>query len=302
MKSGVEFTWWKLEIIIDYVLEESFSWKLYDLGINRISIEQKIDNLSESKLSIWLTYSEWSENDLDLLIENLRPLTKQFGLELPSYNRVKIKDEDWSISWKKDWKPDPVGNEFLILPAWLDVPHDQSNRVVIRLDPGSAFGTGSHPTTRLCLEAIEKIPLSGKKLADLGCGSGILSLAAIKKGSEKVFAVDIDSLAVRSTIENRRLNNIDKDLLQVELGSIEVLELILNKHPVDFLICNTLAPVIEKLAPNFGKVVSKTGKVFLSGLLIDQYSWLEKILLSFGWKVNNLEKKDSWGLICISRK
>ena len=90
-----------------------------------------------------------------------------------------VADEDWSLSWKQHWQPDPVGIGLLILPAWLEVPAEHSDRLVIRMDPGSAFGTGSHPTTRLCLEALEQNPPRGALVADLGCGSGVLGLAAL---------------------------------------------------------------------------------------------------------------------------
>jgi hypothetical protein len=131
-----------------------------------------------------------------------------------------VEDEDWSLSWKRHWGPDPIGETLLVLPAWLDVPPEAAGRRVIRLDPGPAFGTGSHPSTRLCLEGMEALaaarvqagaagevaPLAGWRVADLGCGSGLLGLAAIALGAAEVLAVDTDPLAIRATHDNTALN------------------------------------------------------------------------------------------------
>ena len=143
---------------------------------------------------------------------------------MPACKWIEIKDEDWSISWKKNWKPDPVGKSILILPAWLDVPEEFLERKIIHLDPGSAFGTGSHPSTRLCIEALDNDPPSGQIIADVGCGSGILSLAALKLGAQSTFSVDIDSLAISATKINSALNDFPEHLLNVSLGSIDELE------------------------------------------------------------------------------
>ena len=146
-------------------------------------------------------------------------LERAFKKEALTYAWKKIVHEDWSTSWKKFWGPDPVGKNLLILPSWISLPQMYSNRIVLRLDPGSAFGTGAHPTTRLCLEALERIPPMGLTVADVGCGTGILGLASLKLGAKNVRAVDIDSLAVKATYENILLNNFNFDQFTVSKGS-----------------------------------------------------------------------------------
>ena len=128
-----------------------------------------------------------------------------FGLALAEPLWEELADEDWSLSWKKHWQPDPVGQRLLILPAWLEVPEEHADRLVLKMDPGSAFGTGSHPTTRLCLEALEEMPPHDQRVADLGCGSGVLGLASLALGASEVLAADTDSLAVRATTDNAAL-------------------------------------------------------------------------------------------------
>ena len=301
MKSSNKFFWWIIELDISSDLEETFYWKFSNLGIHAVASEFNPNDQSKVRFKAWLSSLEWDDKSLNDLYLSLIPLAEVFGLNIKSYKITKVDNKDWSALWKKHWKPDAVGINFLVLPAWLDIPKDYSNRVVLRLNPGSAFGTGSHPTTRLCLESIEKIPIYGKKIADLGCGSGILSLAALKKGAKKIFAVDTDSLAVKSTKDNAILNNIDAEKLQVSLGSIDTLEAQLEGQKVDLLLCNILADIIEQLAPKFDKLIAENGSALLSGLLLTQKKRLEEILKSLGWRVVNFYEKEGWVLINISR-
>ena len=223
-------------------------------------------------------------------------------MELPKGAWDDVADEDWTLSWKQHWQPDPVGNGLLILPAWLEVPPEHGERLVIRMDPGSAFGTGSHPTTRLCLEALEQAPPVEALVADLGCGSGVLGLAALGLGATAVVAADTDSLAVRATGDNRELNGRSGDQLKVSLGSVEALQELLEGRRADLLLCNILAPVIEALAPGFDSLVAPEGRALLSGLLVDQAPRLEQVLGDLGWRVTARGSQGRWGLLEIRRR
>ncbi len=295
-------SWWLLEIAFPSELEDSLFWKLDDLGINRFASEYSPDNPFELNLFVWLPAGEWRDaSSREELLKSLRALSEPFGLSFGRPIWEVIVDEDWSCSWKQHWMPDPVGNHFLILPAWLDLPKEYSDRVVIHIDPGSAFGTGSHPTTRLCLEALEKTSISSKIVADLGCGSGILGIAAMAIGAKQVFAVDNDPLAVCSTHHNSKLNQLDVSRLRVLQGSVEVLASELNKEKVDLLLCNILAPVIEALAPRFGEVLSDRGQAFLSGLLVSQIPRVKRVLEESGWHVWASFQKDGWALLEVRK-
>ncbi len=249
-----------------------------------------------------LPLNEWLVRDQEILVKSLISLAKPFDLTLPACKWIEIKDEDWSLSWKKNWKPDPVGKSILILPAWLDVPDKFSERKIIRLDPGSAFGTGSHPSTRLCIEALDNDPPIGKTIADLGCGSGILSLTALQLGAKCTFAVDTDSLAISATKNNSALNNFPETLVNVFLGSIKELELNIPEKKIDLMLCNILAPVIKSLGPDFKKIVGFKGKVILSGLLVNQIKELQEFFISLGWKVLEIKTKGQWALIVLTLK
>ena len=295
-------SWVRLEQEIPVELEESLYWLLRNLEIHRFSFEHEPENNSTQTLFIWLPLNEWSVRDQENLVKTLISLAKTFELTLPACKWIQVKDEDWSLSWKKSWKPDPVGKSILILPAWLDVPEKFLERQIIRLDPGSAFGTGSHPSTRLCIEALDDNPPVGKTIADLGCGSGILSLTALKLGAHCAFAVDTDSLAISATKINFDLNNFPQNVYNVFHGSIEELETNIPAKKIDLILCNILAPVIKSIGPGFKKIIGYKGKLILSGLLVDQVKELQEFFFSLGWKVMQVKTKEQWALIVLTQK
>ncbi|WP_320663984.1 50S ribosomal protein L11 methyltransferase [Prochlorococcus sp. MIT 1223] len=290
---------WLYQIQIPFELEESLSWKLESFGITSYSFEHGPEELSLQTLSIWLPDSEWSINDKKELISSFIPLAEIFGIDLPASKWQKINDEEWNEAWKKYWLPDPIGNHLLILPAWLDIPKGVDGRKVVRMDPGTAFGSGSHPSTRLCLEALDRNKPLNKTVVDLGCGSGILGLTALAFGAQKVYAADIDCLAVSSTRNNFLLNDFDEDTLTILNGSLEILQTKLQQNKVDLLLCNILAPVISKLSVDFNQILRRDGRALLSGILLSQMSELSEVLRSNGWKISKYWEKENWGLIEI---
>ena len=298
--------WWRLELLALPELEESLTWKLNALGIPRVAVRHSPEQPQDRKLVAWLPASDWPESERQQLEQALKPLADTFGLTLPTIHWFEQDDEDWSLSWKQHWEPDPVGQRLLILPAWLELPPEHADRQVIRMDPGSAFGTGSHPTTRLCLEAIEQLSderggsLGPIRVADLGCGSGILGIAALLEGASSVAAADTDSLAVRATRDNAVVSGLEEQF-QVDLGSIERLAELLEGRPADLLLCNILAPVIEALCPAFDTVLAPGGLGLLSGLLVSQAPRLQEVLAEQGWSAELTAQQSQWGLMTIRR-
>jgi len=293
-------------------LEESLFWKLGTLGIPRLALRHRPEAPERRQLVAWLPEADWPASERDRLEESLAPLAATFGLTLPPIRWQRQLDEDWSLSWKQHWQPDPVGERLLILPAWLEVPGEHSERLVIRMDPGSAFGTGSHPTTRLCLEGLERLAaapvapdgrwagLEGLRVADLGCGSGILGIAALLLGADTAAAVDTDSLAVRATAENAAASGL-QHRLRVRQGSVEALAELLEGQPADLLLCNILAPVIEALCPAFHTLLAPGGVGLLSGLLVRQAPRLRRELAASGWCAELTASSGDWGLMTMRR-
>tara|TARA_B100000700_G_scaffold318606_1_gene412083 strand:- start:1538 stop:2467 length:930 start_codon:yes stop_codon:yes gene_type:complete len=300
--NNFKVSWLRFQQEIPFELEDSFYWFLSKLGIYRFSFERIPDNKNTQTLFVWLPLNEWNERDKETFVKSLNLLAKPFELTLPSCKWIQLKDEDWSLVWKKNWEPDPIGQSILILPVWLEVPQNFSKREIVRLDPGSAFGTGSHPSTRLCIEALDADPPIGKTIADLGCGSGILSLTALKLGAKCTFSVDTDSLAISSTKNNFELNNFPESLMNVYLGSIEELEANIPDEKIDLMLCNILAPTIKSLAKGFDKVIGIRGKVILSGLLVDQTKELQEFFSTLGWQVLDIKTKDQWASMVLTRE
>ena len=298
--------WWRLELASLPELEESLLWKLADLGIPRVAVQHRPETPSQRQLIAWLPAIDWPEPERQQLALALAPLAEPFGLALPPLQWSQQADEDWSLSWKQHWQADPVGKELLILPAWLPCPPEHAERRLIAMDPGSAFGTGSHPTTRLCLEALELLAamtpegLAGLRVADLGCGSGVLGLAALRLGAASVAAVDTDSLAVRATTDNAALNGLTPQV-RVQLGSVEALAELLEGQPADLLLCNILAPVIQALCPAFYTVLAANGVGLLCGLLVDPAPALLLALRDEGWQAELTAEQSQWGLMTIRR-
>ena len=298
--------WWRLELASLPELEESLLWKLAELGIPRVAVQHRPETPSQRQLIAWLPAIDWPEPERQQLARALAPLAEPFGLALPPLQWSQQADEDWSLSWKQHWQADPVGKGLLILPAWLPCPPEHAERRLIAMDPGSAFGTGSHPTTRLCLEALELLAamtpegLAGLRVADLGCGSGVLGLAALRLGAASVAAVDTDSLAVRATTDNAALNGLTPQV-RVQLGSVEALAELLEGQPADLLLCNILAPVIQALCPAFNTVLAANGVGLLSGLLVDQAPALQLALRDEGWQAELTAEQSQWGLMTIRR-
>ena len=303
-------SWWRLELPSLPELEESLIWKLNALGIPRVAVRHRPEAPDQRQLVAWLPEADWPEPERLQLEQALAPLADTFGLTLPAISWEHQDDEDWSLSWKQHWEADPVGRRLLILPAWLELPPEHAERLVIRMDPGSAFGTGSHPTTRLCLEAIEQLAedrgspaapdLGPIRVADLGCGSGILGIAALLQGATSVAAADTDSLAVRATRDNAVVSGFT-DRFSVDLGSVERLAELLDGRPADLLLCNILAPVIEALCPAFHTVLATEGLGLLSGLLVEQAPRLQQVLADEGWHAELTAQQSQWGLMTIRR-
>ena len=303
-------SWWRLELPALPELEESLIWKLNALGIPRVAVRHRPEAPDQRQLVAWLPEADWPEPERRQLEQALAPMAETFGLSLPPITWEQQDDEDWSLSWKQHWQADPVGARLLILPAWLELPPEHADRLVIRMDPGSAFGTGSHPTTRLCLEAIEQLAeqrgtaeapdLGPIRVADLGCGSGILGIAALLQGASSVAAADTDSLAVRATRDNAVVSGF-AERFSVELGSVERLAELLEGRPADLLLCNILAPVIEALCPAFHTVLAADGLGLLSGLLVDQAPRLQQALAEEGWQAELTAQQSQWGLMTIRR-
>ncbi len=201
---------------------------------------------------------------------------------LPPAQFRTVQEQDWSQAWKQHYHPIPIGAQLMVVPAWQESP--DPGRVAIRMDPGMAFGTGTHPTTQLCLELLEAhMPEDASAVIDVGCGSGILAVAALKLGAQAALAVDIDPEAVQAAQANAELNGV-AERLEVKLGSVaEILngDTPLQKAPL--VVANILAPVIIRLLDDgMAELLDPEGTLVVSGILDEQAGEVEDSLRAHG--------------------
>jgi ribosomal protein L11 methyltransferase len=292
-------SWWEIQILCDTALYEVISWRLEKFGCRGTSSQQKG---ASCLMSAYLPQQQAHVLDLAALALLIRQDSLCVGMAVPIVHWTIIDEEDWASSWKMHWQPQEVGDRLLVYPAWLPLPVE-TDRLLLRLEPGVAFGTGDHATTQLCLEALEMRFADAPPdltIADVGCGSGILSVGALLLGAHKAYAVDVDPLAVRATQENITLNHLDTDRLIVQEGSVEQL-LSMIDQPVDGLLCNILAEVIIDLIPQWRPIVKPTTWGILSGILLDQAKPVADTLEENGWIVAALWKRQDWCCLNVRR-
>lgn len=202
-----------------------------------------------------------------------------------------ISEEDWANNWKKYFKPTEIGEKLLILPEWEEQP--DTVRKILKIDPGAAFGTGTHSTTKLCLGAIEKYIGNNKTVLDIGTGSGILSIASLLLGAKSAFGVDIDALAVKTAIENGAKNGFFAPEYQMVTGDLA--DKVEGKY--DVCIANIVADIIIKLCDNVADYIVPNGLFITSGIIDTRADEVIAKLEKTGFKI--IEKMEEKGWYCI---
>lgn len=219
---------------------------------------------------------------------------------LPEATFRVIQDEDWMAAWKQHYHPIMIGKRLLILPAWIEDPNQ--GRIAVKIDPSMAFGTGTHPTTQLCMELLEDTVLPGQPLIDVGCGSGILSIGAAKLGASKALAVDIDNAAIRATKENAEANGV-LEKIETGIGSVsEVLAGQFSIRQAPLVLANILAPVIIRLFDaGLADLLEPGGKMVLSGILDSQADGVVQAAAAHGLKEINQRQINDWVAIVLTK-
>lgn len=231
-------------------------------------------------------------------IAELSAMRDELGVDLGSLEigvRT-VDEEDWANNWKAFFKPIEVGEHLLVCPSWEEVPKENT-RAVLKIDPGMAFGTGTHHTTRMCLEMLEKSINKGNLVADLGCGSGILSIAACLLGAREVHGIDIDPVASRVAVENAELNGVNGESFIIMNGDIlsdRDFRMSVTNGEYDIVLANIVANVIIAFAPLLPSMMKKGGLLIASGIIEDRLEEVVSELEECGLKVLEVSCGDDW--------
>lgn len=230
--------------------------------------------------------------EVRVALEELKREGRDLGTLLMTLENVE--DADWENSWKQYYKPMEIGERLLVIPKWEEA--DPGERVPLYLDPGLTFGTGSHATTRLCLTALEGLVRGGERVLDLGCGSGILSVAALRLGAGSALAVDIDEKCRDAAEENAGLNQIGPDRLSVLVGNILTDESVAGRigGGYDLVLANIVADVIIALAPRARGLLNPGGTFLCSGIIEGRADETEAALAAAGLKIRERREDGGW--------
>lgn len=230
--------------------------------------------------------------EVRVALEGLKRERRDLGTLLMTLEDVQ--DADWENNWKQYYKPMEIGRRLVVIPQWEEA--DPGDRVPLYLDPGLTFGTGAHATTRLCLTALEDLVRGGERVLDLGCGSGILSVAALRLGAERALAVDIDDKCRDAARENAGLNGIGPEKLEVLVGNILTDETVARRigGEWDIVLANIVADVIIALAPRVRGLLRKGGTFLCSGIIEGRAAEVESALAAAGLALRDRREDNGW--------
>lgn len=302
--------WTEVKVRTTSEAVEAVSNILIEAGASGVAIEDYLDvkNYQEDKLSEWLDLSDFEnmEEGASVMayfpettfLPEIMPTIKQrinqlpeFGLEIGA-NEITISEvaeSDWATAWKQYYHPVRVTRFLTIVPSWENYIPEFDDEKIIELDPGMAFGTGTHPTTRLSLQALETFLRGGETVLDVGTGSGVLSIASKHLGAKSVFAYDLDEVAVAAAKENIDLNPVAQD---VHVSANDLLQNV--NQAADVVVANILADIILRLIEDAWRVLHKGGLFIVSGIIEDKKGEVLEGMFSQGFELLQTFQEKDW--------
>ena len=298
-------SWLELSLILNGELAEAVTEVLSRYASGGIALEMAADDkgaftaTKDVLVRAYIPIDGQEDEQRRRIEEGLWHLSRIQPLPEPEF---KVLDEaDWQTSWHKHFRPIPIGKRLLITPPWITI--EESKRKVIVLEPGMAFGTGLHPTTRMCLEALEDIVQRGDNILDIGCGTGILSIASVLLGASHALAVDTDDIAVQAARENAERNHV-AEYIQIETGSLEQVKTLQTENQkTDIIVANILSHVLMDLI-QFGLAtyVKPMGRIILSGILTEQIEPMLNLAADADLKLIEVRSEKDWRALIFIRK
>ncbi len=281
--------WTKIILAVSAAEVDDVEAQLWDLGAVAVTVMDASDNPiyepPPGETPVWesILLEGLFEDDIELT--HVSSSLIQSGCEIVATEEVA--DRLWEREWMTDFEPMRFGNRLWVCPTGFDVADAEAT--IIALDPGLAFGTGTHATTRLCLEWLDRVDMSGKRVLDFGCGSGVLGIAALLLGASEVVAIDNDPQALTATLENARRNNVAEKLAtHIDAEGVE--------GEFDLVLANILAKPLIELAPLLASRLISGGDIVLSGILENQLSWVEEAYVD---RVRLVGQEVGEGWVCL---
>ena len=271
--------------IEDYSDLEEAAWEIAHIDLIDEDLLQK--DRAESIVHIYIEEGNNPAEAVSFISDRLTAEKITFRIETDGCS-----EEDWADKWKAFFKPTPVGERLFVRPIWID-DYDAGDRAVLNIEPGAAFGTGTHDTTRLCLETLDKIIKDGDTVLDIGCGSGILAIASMLLGATEGFGVDIDELAVKTAKENGKMNGLDEPELKFVCGDLA--DKVTKQY--DVVVANIVADIIILFSTQVRAFMKQGAKFIASGIIDTRADEVVTALQSAGLKL--VERIEQGGWVCL---
>ncbi|MEJ2570393.1 MAG: 50S ribosomal protein L11 methyltransferase [Anaerolineales bacterium] len=295
--------WLEVSLIVDGELAEAVADVLSRHVPNGVALQiedagDRVNASTRVKVLAYLNVDDGTEARREKIEQGLWHLGQIQPIPKPSY-RV-IEEQNWNKIWKASYKPIPIGESLLVLPAWYEAP--KGKRQAIILDPGMAFGTGLHPTTQLCLTAMEDYLETGASVIDLGCGSGILSIAAIRLGAGTVWALDTDPTAIENARTNIKRNGMP-ERIRLEEGSLpKILNNESGQDSADLLLANIYSTIlVDLLDAGLTRAVRPQGRLILSGIMRHQSEAIRAKCMALGAQLLETRRDGDWVALVLRK-
>ena len=307
--------WLEIKIVMIPEAVDAVTGILYDIDIGGLSIEDPTDlseimqtgtewdyisdellctDVSDATIKAYISKDAEAKNKISFIEEKLNEIRKYFNTEKIFLEVRNVKEKNWFENWKKYYKPLKMTERLIVKPTWEPYEKQKADDIIIEMDPGLAFGTGDHETTRMCMQILEYHVKEGVKVLDIGCGSGILGITALKLGAKTCVGVDFDNNAIKTARENAKINGV-KDKIVFKEGNL--LDVVSGKY--DVIVANIVADAIIELSKATADYLNPDGIFIASGIIRQRYDEVKAHLIGQNYSIINELFMEEWVAVAV---